>query len=515
MNIASEPTAKRKSTPVTLTAFLKKSLKHGAIYGIGDILRKLIGFLLIPIYTRYLTPADYGVLEVLNVTISILGLFIIHGMYSAFSRSYLYDYKDNFEQQRELFSTTYFYLLACGLIFFSILTIFGYQINGLIFKNDNYLFLVKLSIGICCLEAIRGFPFAIYRNNFESVKFVTLRTVGFIVNISLNLYFIVVKHLGITGILIGNLLTSLLICIIGTFLLRDYFVLRFSFNKLKPMLKFGLPLLPAGIAWFLFDISDRYFLEHLSSETELGLYSLAAKFAMIVQFLLLMPLQRVYFASYYPLAKKDPENARYILGRFFTYFCLAGGFVGLGVIFLSEPLIKIMADEAFWTSYKVVPLLAGSAVLLGIIHTLNAGINITGKTKYLPIIVGSAAIVNIGLNFALIPKFGMMGAGYATFISYIVYFLICYFVNQAIYKRNFELLRLLKIVSVTATIFFMGTLYKSNKELIEILYVCFIILLYPILLYIIAFFNDHEKQKIVAMIEPRLRSIQQRLSRRM
>ena len=509
MNTASEQAPERKSTSVTLTAFLRKSVKHGAIYGIGDILRKLIGFLLIPIYTRYLTPADYGVLEVLTVTISILGLFIIHGMYSAFSRSYLYDYKDNFEQQRELFSTTYFYLLGSGVFFFTILTVFSQSINGLIFKSDNYLLLLKLSIGICCLEAIRGFPFAIYRNNFESVKFVTLRTVGFTVNISLNLYFIVVKQFGIIGILVGNLLTSFLICIIGTFLLKDYFVFRFSITKLKPMLKFGLPLLPAGVAWFIFDISDRYFLLHLSSNTELGLYSLAAKFAMIVQFLLLMPLQRVYFASYYPLAKNDPENARYILGRFFTYFCLAGGFVGLGVIFLSEPLIKIMADKAFWASYNVVPLLAGSAVLLGIVHTLNAGINITGKTKYLPLIVGPVAIVNIGLNIALIPKFGMMGAGYATFISYIVYFLICYFVNQSIYKRNFEFLRLLKI-GIVIMILFMGILYRCNSIIIEILYDCFMILLYPILLYIFRFFTVEEKQKIVDFIKPKLLSVKKR-----
>jgi O-antigen/teichoic acid export membrane protein len=495
---------------VTTSSFLKKSVKHGAIYGIGDILHKFVGFMLIPIYTRYLTPADYGVLEVLGVTISIIGLFIIHGMYSAFSRSYLYDYKDNFEQQRELFSTTYFYLLGSGIFFFTILTVFSQSINGLIFKNDNHLLLLKLSIGICCLEAIRGFPFAIYRNNFESVKFVTLRTIGFTVNISLNIYFIVVKQFGITGILIGNLLTSLLICIIGTFLLKDYFVFRFSIAKLKPMLKFGLPLLPAGIAWFIFDISDRYFLVHLSSKTELGLYSLAAKFAMIVQFLLLMPLQRVYFASYYPLAKNDPENARYILGRFFTYFCLAGGFVGLGVIFLSEPLIKIMADKAFWASYKVVPLLAGSAVLLGIVHTLNAGINITGKTKYLPLIVGSAAIVNIGLNIALIPKFGMMGAGYATFISYIVYFLICYFVNQAIYKRNFELLRLIKIVSVTIIILVMGILYKSSAIMMEILYDCLMILLYPTLLYLFSFFTDQEKQKIVDFIKTKFLTVKKR-----
>jgi len=502
MNAASEQTAERKSTSVTLTSFLKRSVKHGAIYGIGDILHKFVGFLLIPIYTRFLTPADYGVLEILSVTISIIGLFIIHGMYSAFSRSYLYDYKDDFQQRRELLSTTYYYLLGSGILSFTILILSSKSINSLLFKTDNNLLLLQLSFITCSLEAIRGFPFAIFRNNFQSVKFVVLRTIGFLINISLNIYFIVFKGMGILGVVLGNLITSSLICIVGIYLLKDYFAFRFSVAKLKPMLRFGIPLLPAGIAWFVFDISDRYFLQHLSNETELGLYSLGARFAMIVQFVLLMPLQRVYFASYYPLAKDDPENAREILGKFFTYFCLAGGFLGLGVIFFSAPLIKIMTAKAFWPSYSVVPLLVGSTVILGMVHTLNAGINITGKTKYLPPIVGAAAIVNVGLNFVLIPKYGMMGAGYATFLSYIVYFGISFYVNQAVYKRNFELSRLSKILLVTLTIFCTGMKLNGGSTYAELGFGFILLLLFPVLLFILNFFHKQEKEKVISLLSP-------------
>jgi O-antigen/teichoic acid export membrane protein len=112
----------------------KTIIKHTAIYSTSDLLAKAVGFFLLPIYTRYLSPADYGILELLAVTLNIVIILVQQGMHSSFFRAYSFDYKDKEEDQKSIVSTSYLYLLFSSFIFLGGISLFSRPINNLLFQ---------------------------------------------------------------------------------------------------------------------------------------------------------------------------------------------------------------------------------------------------------------------------------------------------------------------------------------------------------------------------------------------
>ncbi|MFH0930367.1 MAG: oligosaccharide flippase family protein [Candidatus Zixiibacteriota bacterium] len=124
---------------------LKTIAKHTAIYSTADLLAKAVGFFLLPIYTRYLSPADYGILELLSVSLTIIIIFVQQGMQTSFFRAYSFDYKDKEEDQKEIISTSYLYLLFSSFIFLGIAALFSRPINNILFQSKDYTLLVRLT----------------------------------------------------------------------------------------------------------------------------------------------------------------------------------------------------------------------------------------------------------------------------------------------------------------------------------------------------------------------------------
>jgi O-antigen/teichoic acid export membrane protein len=471
----------------------KTIIKHTAIYSTSDLLAKAVGFFLLPIYTRYLSPADYGILELLAVTLNIVIILVQQGMHSSFFRAYSFDYKDKEEDQKSIVSTSYLYLLFSSFIFLGGISLFSRPINNLLFQSKDYTLLVRLTFLTGFFNTLSNIPFQLFRAKLQSVKFSLVSILRFLLNVSFNIYFILKLKLGLSGVIYGNLCTAVLISILMFILIWKHLSFKISWLKLKGMLSYGLPLVPGALSFWVLTVADRYLLERLSSTTELGLYSLGIRFSGILEFLLIQPFLTTWPSIYFPLAKEKDAQATF--SRLTTYFLLIGCFFSLGIIAISNPAIKVMADSKFWGAYKVIPLLVFSTLLYGLFGITIIGIFIQNKTKYNPLIIGIAAAFNVLLNFLLIPPYGMLGAAFSIFFSYLLMNLLAYLINLRIYPIPYEWIRILKIVLVTALFLFALDRIQVSSWKKELFFKMAVLLLFPLALWITAFFAPGELKK--------------------
>lgn len=392
-----------------------------------------------------------------------------------------------------MISTSYLYLLLSTFIFLGAISLFARQINNLLFQSKDYTLLVRLTIYTGFFNTLSTITFQLFRAKLQSVKFSLVSILRFLLNVSFNIYFILKLKMGLSGVVYGNLYTSILISILTFFLIYKNLSLKISIYKLKNMLNYGLPLIPGGLSIWVLSVADRYFLERFSTTTELGLYSLGSRFSGILEFLIIQPFLTTWPSIYFPLAKE--KDAPLTFSRLTTYFLLIGSFFSLGIIALSNPAIKIMADPQYWGTYKVIPLLVFSVLLYGFFSLLNVGIFIQSKTKYNPLIIGIAAIFNLLLNFLLIPPYGMLGAAYATFFSYLLMDLLAYIINVRVYPIPYEWIRILKIISVTILSLFIINQVQVSSWKRELLYKFLLLFIFPLLLWVSGFFTSGEMKR--------------------
>lgn len=481
------------------------------IYGLGVAASQIVGFFLIPLYTRYLTPSDYGVWQIISVTSSVLSIIFAMGIGSALFRSYFLH--DEAEKKKMVVSTAFIYLTGTSAILSLLLIGLAGRFSLLLFHSDQYIFYFRLVFLALFCDTGTAIGMSVFRAREEPFRYILVSVARVLISLGLNIVFVVVLHKGVLGILESSAITAAVIYLWLVLSVIRKAGFGFSIDELKRMLAFGLPMVPAGLAASAIFFADRYFLQFLSTSAELGLYSLGYSFGLVVEALLVEP----FLVAWGPFAfsiYRQPD-ARQTFSRIFTYFVLVTVFVSLALSVLSKEILAIMATPAFHAAYKVIPLIAVSYVLNGCYNILGVGISLEAKTKYWFPIMGAAAIVNIGLNYLLIPDFGMMGAAVAAVASFLVMAILGFIISQRLYPVKHEWDRVAKIV-IAAGIIYAGSLFIHYDEstIITGVFKLLTLLAFPVLLYLLRFYRPEEIQKIKEVIKASPGYLKQRLLRR-
>jgi len=459
-----------------LKSQIKQLGRHSLIFGFGDSLKGMIGFMLLPVYTRFLTPADYGQLELLRTTISVLLVIAAQGIGSAFFRSYVFIEKELNASANDLISTSYLYILLSAFAVSASLYLFSGEYNAFIFGSGTSEILVKITAVSLCFEIIMLVPYQVFRAKMESVKFITLSLVHFFLQLALNIYFVTVLRMGVKGILMGNAISSSVMVVATFLMIKKHLVLKISGGVLKDLLAFGFPLIFSSLFYWMLQMSDRFLLQKFSSTHELGLYSLGTRFASVLPMLIVFPFQKVWGAMSFQVAARD--DARETFRIITTYFYLLLCFTGAGLIIWSPPVIKIIAGREFWDTHKVIFPLVCANVGSGMLLISGFGIYMLKKTKYISLFVGLSAAANIALNLTLIPVYGMMGAAYVSFASNLLLNFLCYRLSQKVYFIPFDMPRLLKISLIFLAVSVSSTLLHPSNVMADVLYRLFLTALF-------------------------------------
>lgn len=431
-------------------------VKHAGIYGVGVVLSKSVGFLLIPLYTRFLTPADYGVLELLDLTIFFSGIFCMMGISAAVFR--FYAAYDSETDRKEVIATALFFVAVTSLLVAVALQFLAGPLAATAFGNAGYAPYVRVVAWTLFFSNLTEVPFAYWRVRQRTVRFVVVSLIRTVVSAGMLVVAVAVLHQGVRGVVYANLITNGIVGLImlgNTLAEVGFRVVRY---KLREMLTYGAPLIVQSLASFVLVFSDRLFLRHYASLAEVGVYSLGYKLAGIVTLLVSGPLSMTWSWQQFQIAKK--EHAPRSFAKVQTYQFFVSIFVALVVSVLAKDLVRIMSVEAYWPAARVVPLLAFSWVLANLRAVLYTGIFVRRATHHLAYISGTAAVGNLALNALLIPRYHAMGAAIATVLSYAFFAAISFIVAQRIYYVHYEYARVFNLFALATTTYLASTLFR-------------------------------------------------------
>lgn len=430
------------------TAILKLG-KHTLIYGFGNIASRIVSFLLLPLFVRYLTPADYGILQICNVFHNILLIILQMGLTSALFKVY-YQEEDVFERKVILSSTIFFNVLS-SMIIVVILYLLRSVIAPFAVGEEQSEILFTLVLGSVFFQVIITLGMSILRAEEKSAHFALFTVARVALYAGLNILFIAFLKRGYLGAMESTLLSMAagFLLFIPLFLKRFVFVIRLHY--IKELLQLGIPLAIGGLAVWVLNFTDRYMLMYLLPEGEamiqVGVYSLGAKFALMIKFFLVAPFTLSWGALMF--AYQNDPKAGLIYARVLNIFTFVGGIVFLLISLYGREVIAIMStDPDYLQAYKVIPLLAFSNLLYGMYMVFSVGITLAKKTYYVTITNFAAALSNVLLNYVLITKMGMMGAVIASAVSFLLMTFLLYLFAQRFYHIPYQTGRIIAYLTL-------------------------------------------------------------------
>ncbi len=474
----------------------KTILKHSSVYSVSEMLRKAVSFFMIPVYTHYLLPSDYGILEllsqILDVTAMIVGLRIGAAMVR------FYHHHTIITDKQEVFTTALLFAIVLNLFLLILFLNFSGHFSFVFTGSSEYTKGFRIVFICLAIQNIYGVAEAYLITKKKSVLYASLSIVTLVLNLTQNIFYIVILHLGVYGILYSMLVTKTINALIVIPLAFRRHKLSFSAEKLKQMLRFGIPLIPAGFSMFIIQFSDRFFIQRYCSLDDLGLYSLGYKFGMLISILLSGPIFRIWNTYRFEIAKQP--DAQLVFSRMFTYFITIITSAGLLLCIFSSEIIDVMASDNYRGSGAFIPLIVMSYIFSGMTNFMSLGIVIAFKTKFQAIVKSTAAILNLVLNYFLITRYGILGAAFSTVLTFIFLFILTFRISQRLYPIRPEYQRILKLAGVAAALYACTTfVHFSLWTAIGVK--AAIAALFPILLWAIRFFEHSELSKALYFLK--------------
>jgi O-antigen/teichoic acid export membrane protein len=410
--------------------------KQTVVYGLSGAALQFIGLVTLPVFSRVFTPAEYGVIEVGNVTYSLLAVLTDAGMASASQRNY-YEYTDAEPRKRgTVMLTAVATSVATGTAIALILVALSGPLSHALFKSTDHASVLVVVAATLPVTAALQFTREAMRLRFRAWHYLVSAVLAALVTAAVSLVDVLVFNSGVVGLFVGTLAGNAVAGLYGVIVARRSFGPGLSRQELRSMLAYGIPLIVPGLSLWGLTFIDRLLLTGLSTLGEVGQYAIANRLAGVVLF-----LTTAFGTAFSPfilsLYSEDPEAERRLRAR--TLNILTVVLLGLSVwlgLFARE-LIKVIAP-AFDTAYQSVGLLVLGATDFGLTTIVLFGISITRQTQWAAIYSAIAAALNIGLNIALIPSTGQVGAAIATAASFALLAWLYYRKSQELYPTPYE-----------------------------------------------------------------------------
>jgi O-antigen/teichoic acid export membrane protein len=432
---------------------IKNLAGQTAIYGLSSIIPKFLSYFLVPLYTYYFEPAEYGIIGDLYSLMVILNIIVTYGMETAF-----FWFTKNESKNKNIYSTAFISVLCTTIVFITVTLLFSNDIANLLDYPDKKEYIVWLAI-ILGLDAIAAIPFVKLRSENKAFKFSLIKIASIVINVILNVVYVVIfpyllqkgiitdsfilynKSFGVGYILIANIVSSACSLLL---LFKDFpFQFKFDYSLWNRMLKYSLPLLAAGLAGSINDVIDRQFIKYMSPEgvdsmAQLGIYFANTKIAVI----LTVFIQTFRFAAEPFFFNYEKENdSKFVFANIMKFFV----FISLVVYLLTYGnmyAIKYFINSDYWSGLNIVPIVLASNVLVGIYVNQSIWYKLSGKTLFGVLIIAIGAGFTLLLNYFLVPVYGYTASAYIRFLCYLIMVIICYYFGNKYYRIPYDLKRI-------------------------------------------------------------------------
>lgn len=474
---------------------IKKLLTHSLIYGLGNSANRIVGFLLLPLYSRYLSPEDYGVLALVSMFGEVLFILTSMGQGSAIFRTY-FQHED--PQARETVITTSLWLVLTLSFPIGLLALaFSEPLSQFVTGSTDYTLWMMLGIGGVIFRTLQRMPMAVLRAREESRRYAFNSFLRTVIGLVLAIVFVVGLRLGGRGVLTSQLVVEGVMCIYLISVTLKGLKLRYSRTDARHMLGYGVYLIPTALGSFVLQLSDRYFLKHYTTLSVVGIYALGSRMGEMLSF----PMHAFELAwPQFLFGNQKNPNAPALYARVFTYLLTILGFLWLVISLLAKEIVTVMVHPSFHEAYRIVPWIAGGFVAQGLNYAGNVGINLHRKVKYRPPILMTTATLNLTLNFFLIPTYGMIGAAIATFASYVFQSLFRCVISYWLYPVPYEYARLTRLTAIITGLYSAGVLIEWGSPWTTAAGKIGLILAFPLCLYIVGFFETGELARFKSLV---------------
>jgi O-antigen/teichoic acid export membrane protein len=473
---------------------LRELMQHTAIYGLGPVLGQVAAFLLLPLYTHLLSPADYGTLEIILLGGTFLNVFF--GLQTVTQLLRFYHACERERDRREVVSTAIVFTAVVTAAAILPADMLRDRISLALFGTDAQAPLLHLAFWSMVSSNVFATALGYLQARKMSRAFTILSVTQLVCTLSLNLFFVAWLGRGVEGILLSQFLVT------GTFAIGlaawvlGQTGLAVSLTTVRKFLAFGVPMIGWSLAVFAVNAADRMVLSRVGSLTDVGVFSLANRFGMALLVFIVTPFSCFWAAERFAIAKQPDGKA--VIARVFTYYFVLLCFVGLAVSVWSDDLVRLMAAERFWGATRICPVLVLAYVLWGTFDSLMAGILIDGRTKEVGVLTGVAAVLHIALCVGLGGAWFAVGVAWAKVITLAALTIGVYVIAQRRYPIAYELGRVAKVLAVAIALFLASTLLDGLPPLLGVAVNAVPVIAFPIVLAGVGFLEPAEKRWVIA-----------------
>jgi len=441
-----------------------KVLFNSGLYTFSSILVKAIGFLLLPVYTLFLTPQDYGITNLVTSFNSVATIIVAFSLYSAVVRLYT-EYKEDREKLKRFYGTVVTFVVCsggvfCGLGFLFQALLIKWFFEGIVFYPVVVISLLTLTF--VCLQTVHQ---SIMQGMQMGSKLTIINLTVFGLQVVLNLLFIGVFKLGVVGVLLATLIINLLYAVYMVFDLKTNNLIIFCMDKnlLCEALKYSIPLMPHELSTNIANFASRIFINNSGSLTSVGLYSVASQFGVIVD-TVQSSVHRAFFPWFFEKMNQGIEEGKRDIVNLSQFLLTVYSLLYMGIGLFSQEVIILMTNERYVMSWTVIPILVMAYSLKSIYYFYVSVLfyyKEASKKIFIATITGS--IFDIVLAAAFVPYYGMYAAAVTFLLAKVIVVSIVVAMSKRYDDIGYKVTGMLRIIAQSLLFMGIGLYFSYTK----------------------------------------------------
>ena len=459
MDVSAETEAGRRRSDAGAAPKLGRLLQDSSLYLIGNVVIRAVGFLAIPFYSRFLNPAQYGLIELVELSTQTVAIaFGLQAIGAALSR--LFHDQKTLDDEQAVVSTS---LIATGMLSALVTVVavaMARPLSMVVFHNDAWVRLLQAAFIAMFFSNMIEVVLVYERIRDNARFFLQYTLITLFATLWLNIVFIGLLGAGVWGFVSSKLVVTTASCVFLGFRMRRDVGWRWRGMFVPELARFGAPLVLSSLSYFVIHFSDRFFLSSSVSLAELGRYALAYKFAILVSALVGDSFGKSWNATLYRyVGQADWRDQFARVGAYFTYILFA---TGLAIALFSPELLHIMVPPDYFPPPLLLPIIIASYLAREIGDFFRALMLINRRSGLVGKVALGGAVANIGLNVVLIPTYGIYGAAVATFLTWFAYMVVCWIVSNAEHRLPVNVAAYLRIGVLVAAVYALGMLTRTS-----------------------------------------------------
>lgn len=436
--------------------------KSTAWYTFGNLFARSLGFILLPFYSNLIPAEDFGRYALLMSAYAVMSAVYQGGLFPGFSKYFL-EANDE-KEKKKIFTSCFSLILIISLVITAIVSVFQQNVSSLILGSPDYGRLVLLTAWMLFIDTVFLTVLHLLKTKEESRQVIYYTSLSAVFNLILNFFFVFYMRRGVEGIFLAQMFSGGVIVVIMTGVLKENFSFKSQNPVIRKILIFSFPLLIAGILSTFVDVADRFILDHFLDKKLVGIYSFSYRIAMIMNIFVIS--FRTAWTPYSLRLLKQEKNYSILFGHSFTRLIAISLLIFLAVSLFIKDLFSFhlgggtLFNAEYAPGIVIIPFVLMGYIFSGLISFYSVYPYKSGKSYHFLISDLAAFIVNVVLNFLMIPKYGILGAAAATMISFFAGFIYLYFISRPV-NVVYQIKELLTLILYAIAFFLLGRLTGS------------------------------------------------------